>query len=672
MPEPDPPVSPRWNRRSSDRLVGPGPEGGSLEEAVREREFFFEQSQRAANIGSYKADFRNGRWASTAVLDDIFGIDGQFDRTTAAWLGLVHPLDRAMMEAHLTQDVIAGRHAFAKEYRIVRVSDGAIRWVNGLGKVSLDPEDRVIGLIGTIQDITERKEAEEVLLERERTARALFENLRESESRYRTQFDLASEGIITHTPGGDILEVNEAFARMHGYEREDMLHMWLRDLNQPGTFRTHPDRLRRLLGGEAITFEVKHVHKDGHVFPLEVSASTVTAEGRTVILAFHRDITERKRVEEEKIQLEARLQQAQRMESLGSLAGGVAHDMNNVLGAILGLASANLEIQPEQSRTYRAFETISRAAVRGGEMVKSLLTLARQNPVEERDLDLNGVLREEIHLLERTTLAKVRLVMDLAPELRPMRGDASALTHAFMNLCVNAVDAMPEQGTLTIRSRNLDGPWLEVQVEDTGCGMAPDVLARALDPFYTTKPVGKGTGLGLSMVYTTVKAHLGHMVLQSQPGEGTRVIIRFPACPVGTALPKAEAGGHLPSSRPSLAVLLVDDDELIQNAIQELMEVMGHRLDIAASGEEALLKVEAGLRPDVVILDMSMPGLGGAGTLPPLRALLPAVPILVATGRADQATLDLVASGPNLALLAKPFSMGELQKHLGHLEAARI
>ena len=669
MPKLDPPVAPGWSRRREDRLVGPRPEGGSLEEALREREFFFEQSQRAANIGSYKADFLEGRWASTVVLDDIFGIDEHFDRTIAGWLGLVHPADRAMMEEHLTRDVIGGGQPFAREYRIVRANDGAVRWVNGLGKATLDREDQVAGLIGTIQDITERKAAEEVLLERERTALALFENLRESESRYRTQFDLASEGIITHTPAGDILEVNEAFARMHGYAREEMLHMWLRDLNLPGTFRTHPDRLKRLLDGEAITFEVKHVHKDGHPFPLEVSASTVTAGGRTVILAFHRDITERKRVEEEKIQLEARLQQAQRMESLGSLAGGVAHDMNNVLGAILGLASANLEIQPEQSRTYRAFETISRAAVRGGEMVKSLLSLARQNPVEERDLDLNAVLREEIHLLERTTLAKVRLVMALAPDLRPMRGDASALTHAFMNLCVNAVDAMPEQGTLTIRSRNLDGAWLEVTVEDTGCGMAADVLARALDPFFTAKPVGKGTGLGLSMVYTTVKAHLGQMELHSQPGEGTRIVIRFPACPAGTALPETETGGHLPSSRPSLAVLLVDDDELIQDAVQALMEVMGHRLEVAGCGEEALHKVAAGLRPDVVILDMNMPGLGGTGTIPPLRALLPNVPILVATGRTDQATLDLVARGPGLALLAKPFSMTELQKHLGPLEA---
>jgi PAS domain S-box-containing protein len=669
VPKLDPLTASGWTRRCGDRLAEPRPEGGTLEEALREREFFFEQSQRAAHLGSYKADFLKGRWASTVVLDDIFGIDDRFDRTTEGWLGLVHPADRAMMEAHLVQDVIAGRQPFAREYRIVRANDGAVRWVHGRGQVTLDGDDQVTGLIGTIQDITERKAAEEVLLERERTALALFENLKESESRYRTQFDLASEGIITHTPGGDILEVNEAFARMHGYAREEMLHMWLRDLNLPGTFRTHPDRLKRLLGGEAITFEVKHLHKDGHGFPLEVSASTVTAGGRTVILAFHRDITERKRVEEEKIQLEARLQQAQRMESLGSLAGGVAHDMNNVLGAILGLASANLEIQPEQSRTYRAFETISRAAVRGGEMVKSLLTLARQNPVEERDLDLNAVLREETHLLERTTLAKVRLVMELAPDLRPMRGDASALTHAFMNLCVNAVDAMPEQGSLTIRSRNLDEAWLEVTVEDTGCGMPAEVLARALDPFFTTKPVGKGTGLGLSMVYTTVKAHLGQMELHSQPGQGTRVVIRFPACPTGTLLPEAVAGSHLPSSRPSLRVLLVDDDELIRDAVKELMAVMGHRLDVAACGEEALRKVEAGLRPDVVILDMNMPGLGGTGTIPPLRALLPAVPILVATGRTDQGTLDLVAGCPGLALLPKPFSMTELQKHLGPMEA---
>ena len=223
----------------------------------------------------------------------------------------------------------------------------------------------------------------------------------------------------------------------------------------------------------------------------------------------------------------------------------------------------------------------------------------------------------------------------------------------------------PDNGTLTLRTRNLDRDWIEVAVEDTGSGMSREVLARALDPFFTTKPVGKGTGLGLSMVYTTVKAHHGRMEIESEPGRGTRVRMRFPTCDRGPEAPAPEAASRPPVTAAGLKVLLVDDDELIQSTLQMILEVLGHAATMVPSGEEALAAVQAGLRPDVVILDLNMPGLGGAGTLPQLRALLPRVPVLLATGRADQNALDLAEAHPGVTLLAKPFSMGDLQKDLG-------
>ena len=380
-----------------------------------------------------------------------------------------------------------------------------------------------------------------------------------------------------------------------------------------------------------------------------------------------RFIAESKQAEEEKAKLVAQLQQAQKMEGLGSLAGGVAHDMNNVLGAILGMASANLASQPQGSIAYHAFDTISQAAIRGGKMVQSLLNFARQSPIEEHETDINVILREEANLLERTTLAKIRLEVNLALELRPILGDASALTHAFMNLCVNAVDAMPGSGTLTLQTRNVDKDWIEVLVEDTGAGMSKEVLEKAMDPFFTTKEVGKGTGLGLSMVYSTVMAHHGQIEIQSEPGQGTRVRMRFPACEPMCSPPEPAAESHAESAHGKLNVLLVDDDELIQSTLQVVLEVLGHTVVTASSGEKALAKLEAGFQPDVVILDMNMPGLGGTGTLPRLRALRPTVPVLLATGRADQAALDLVAAHPHVTLLSKPFGMKELQQHLGRL-----
>jgi CheY-like chemotaxis protein len=264
--------------------------------------------------------------------------------------------------------------------------------------------------------------------------------------------------------------------------------------------------------------------------------------------------------------------------------------------------------------------------------------------------------------------------MDLAADLRLIRGDASALTHALMNLYVNAVDAMPGAGTLTLRTRNAGDDWIEVLVEDTGTGMSREVLERAMDPLFTTKEVGKGTGLGLSMVYNTVKAHLGQIEVQSQPGQGTCVTMRLPACEApGQAsgplpsTPKPRVGLQPESSRRTQTVLTVDDDELIQCTMQVLLETMGHAAVAAFTGEEALEKLGAGLQADVVILDMNMPGLGGGETLPRLRALWPSLPVLLATGRVDQFALDLAQAHPHVALLSKPFSKMELQQHLDGL-----
>ena len=386
-------------------------------------------------------------------------------------------------------------------------------------------------------------------------------------------------------------------------------------------------------------------------------------DGSTLWTGFITDITERK-------QLEAQFLQAQKMESLGVLAGGVAHDMNNVLAAILSLASAQQMHHAPGSPTHQAFEIIRSAATRGGSMVKNLLNFARQGPGEVGEVNLNEVLQGEVQLLERTTLAKVRLDMDLAPDLHTIQGDLSALTHAFMNLCVNAVDAMDGKGTLSLRTRNLDGGQVEVRVEDSGCGMSSAVLARAIDPFFTTKEVGKGTGLGLSMVYNTMKSHQGQMHIQSEPGQGTTVSLRFPVSEPRRT--EAESPSQAPDSAAGpLHVLLVDDDDLVLAATEMLLEVLGHRVTTATSGEVALAKVQAGARPDVVILDMNMPGLGGSGTLPRLRALCPDLPVLLATGRADQGALDLIRDYPGLTLLAKPFSLEEIEGYLLGIAQAR-
>jgi len=233
--------------------------------------------------------------------------------------------------------------------------------------------------------------------------------------------------------------------------------------------------------------------------------------------------------EAERAALEQKLLQVQKMESLGVLAGGVAHEMNNILAAILGLSSAHLTLHPPDSPAFRAFDIITTAATRGAKIVKNLMGFARQHPMEAQILDVNLLLRREAHLLERALPARISLRLELAEDLRSFHGDESALTHALKNLFKNALDAMPEGGTLTVRSRNGEEGWLDLGVEDTGCGMSPEVLLKATEPFFTTKEVGQGTGLGLSMVYSTVKAFHGHLEVRSQPGLGTQVTLRLPA-----------------------------------------------------------------------------------------------------------------------------------------------
>jgi len=300
-------------------------------------------------------------------------------------------------------------------------------------------------------------------------------------------------------------------------------------------------------------------------------------------------------------------------------------------------------------------------------MVKGLLGFARESLPMQRETDLNAAVREAVTLLERTTLQKIHLEVDLAPDLMVLRGDPAALGHALMNLCVNAVDAMPDGGNLTLRTRNHHDAMVVLEVVDTGSGMPKEVLDKALDPFFTTKPMGKGTGLGLPIVFGTVKAHHGKMEIQSEPGQGTQVRLYLPAykpeCPEVWPIVERRS---IPVAK-TLNILLVDDDELIQHAVHRILRVMGHTVTTVCGGKKAVAVIEAGLSPDLVILDMNMPELDGAATLPRLRELIPNVPVVLATGRADQDATDLVSSYPLVTMLPKPFTAGELGKKVNSL-----
>ena len=611
-----------------------------------------QKAERVASFGNWELDLKRGKLRASEGAHLIYGLPQRaLDLSEAQ--ALVLREDRPVLDGALKALLEQGQ-PYNVEFRIRRAADGAVRSIHSVAEYEAERHT----VFGVMQDITEVHEAREAL-------KASLDRLQKITERVPGvvyQYRIRPDGTV-HMP-----YASEALRQVYGLTPEQV-----RDDLACLNALHHPEDAASIMASiQASTRtltpwrqEYRLKLPDGSVRHLYGDAVPEREEDGSILwTGYISDITERK-------QVEAHLQRAQKMESLGNLASGIAHDMNNVLGAILGLSTAELASLPRDHPLYDSLSTIRDAATRGGGVVRSLLTFARPSPKERRLVEVNELLLEEARLLQHTTLAKVRLELDLAPDLRPIQGDAGELSHAVMNLCINAVDAMGEHGTLTLRTRNAGEAQVEVTVEDTGCGMPPEVLSKAMDPFFTTKAVGKGTGLGLAMVFATAKAHGGEVALSSEVGQGTRVSLRFPALTPREGL-EATPPLEAPSvGLASLVLLLVDDDELIQKATRMLLEVLGHQVTSAGTGEEALALLDQGLSPDAVILDLNMPGLGGKGTLPRLRERCPAVPVFLATGRADDEAMALVAAHPFVTLLPKPFSFEELRDQLRPLSPDR-
>ncbi len=630
-----------------------------VQEELRRSEELLRAAQRLTKVGGWEWDVDAKLMTWT---DEVFRIHefesgdiptGAAERISSS-LSCYAPDDRPTILASFQRCAELGE-PYDLEFPFT-TAKGRHLWIRTVAEATW-AEGRVVKVLGNLIDITARKLAESAL--------------RESDEQFASMAENAPVAIYRYSDRRGGLYYSPRTEEILGYSAKQLLEApWLwHDAIDPDDLPKVDAAIKENLASQTgfdLIYRIRHAAGQQR-WLRDRARCHRTPEGELIIDGVVSDITELHRTEEEKARLQAQLNRAQRMESLGCLAGGVAHDMNNVLGAILGLASLHQHRAQDDHLLRKNMETIIKACERGGSMVKSLLSFAHEGLTLEVVIDLNVMVLEVVALLKRTTLQRVRLVTDLTEGLHAVKGDPAALSHSLMNLCINAVDAMPDGGVLTLCTRNEVGGWVLIEVADTGSGMPRDVLDRALDPFFTTKDVGKGTGLGLSMVYSTVKSHQGQMELQSEPGHGTKVRLHFPIW-----VPVFQASERVPDPQiecpgPALTVLLVDDDELIQVSMRALLEELGHHASWVASGEEALAKLEAGFQPDVVLLDMNMPGLGGTGTLPRLRALRPTLPVLLATGRADQTALDLAAAHPMVTLLSKPFSMKELKHSLEEL-----
>ncbi len=396
-------------------------------------------------------------------------------------------------------------------------------------------------------------------------------------------------------------------------------------------------------------------------------------------------------------QMAARLQerqsreaQAQKLESIGQLAGGVAHDFNNLLTAIIGNAELARDSLAPADPARRDLDAALDAAGRSAALTRQLLAFARRTELEPRAVRLDALLHDVTALLRRLIGEHITLTVETDNDLRPARLDATSVEQAIVNLVVNARDAMPGGGRIVITARNAHvqpgdadhahgvpaGQWIVLTVRDTGSGMSADVLGRAFEPFFTTKAVGKGTGLGLAMVYGTVAQHEGHLWVESAPGHGTAVRLFLPPAPAGSIVEVARTVSAPPPDALGRTVLLVEDERAVRAVVARILGERGFGIVTAEDGEDALARCDdttlAGL--SLVVTDVVMPRMGGPELVTALRARRPDLPVLFVSGYRESHTLDTVLAMPNTGFLAKPFTPNVLlhavHAQLGDVPAA--
>ena len=494
------------------------------EEALRESQEMLRESQRIAGLGSYVLDIGTGLWARTDVLDSVFGVSEDYDRSVQGWAALIHPDDRSTMIDYFTTEVVGRGQAFDREYRIIRHCDQVMRWVHGLGRLEFDAQGHPLRMRGTIQDITERRRAEEAL-----------------------------------------------------------------------------------------------------------------AHSR------------------------AQLVQSQKLEAVGRLAGGVAHDFNNILQAMLSLATV-LRLRagsPELSRIVAEIEAHIR---RGAGLTQQLLLFSRRQVAERRRLDVGELASVAGVLLRRLIPENIRLSIEASPRPLWVDGDVGQLQQVLMNLAVNAKDAMPGGGTLTVRASERGGEAV-VEVIDTGHGMDKETLSRLFEPFFTTKDVGRGTGLGLSVVHGIVEQHGGRVEVESSPSEGSTFRVVLPALPAPEETAAKPGGGaELPGGRGE-RVLIVEDEAGAREGLAELLTMLGYEVTPVGSGEEAGTLPQRPV-PDLLLTDLMLPGIDGASLAAGLRDRWPALKVVLMSGYTEDEAVRREVDEGSVLFLQKPFDMVALARVL--------
>ena len=632
-----------------------------IEGELREKQHILSESQRLGHVGSW---FWNmiGPMIWSEELCHLYGVPTTFVPTVESLERLIHPDDRPAMRAWI-KACAEGNRPGELEYRAIK-PDGTTCFFRSCGEVVLGDGDKPIHMAGTVHEITEQKLAEETL--------------RASEEQFRRTFQYSGSGIVFISLNYHFLRVNNGFCKMLGCTESDLLGKAIRDVIHPEDRLVGDELERRVLSGEMETFQIKKrfLHKDGTVIWGLVSYTLIRdSQNKPLHFVSHiQDLTESHRAEEEKKALEGQFIQAQKMESVGRLAGGVAHDFNNMLSIIIGNADLAMSQVDPASPLYKDLEAITNAGRRSADLTRQLLAFARKQIAIPKVLDLNDTVAGMLNMLRRIIGEDINLKWNPGIGLWKVKMDPSQIDQILANLAINSRDAIPGVGKILIETANVvldeafcgrhagsaPGKHALLTVSDNGVGMSAEVMKHIFEPFYTTKELGKGTGLGLATVYGIVKQNNGCIDFESMPNKGTTFKIYLPGIDTKTdKAQKPKTAGNARGGKET--ILLVEDSEPILTMLKRVLEHLGYRVLPALTPEHAIDLVEKqGGDIQLLISDVVMPGMNGREMVEKILAMQPDMKCLHMSGY----TADVIGVrgvlDEGISFIHKPFNADEI------------
>ncbi len=596
--------------------------------------------------------------------EELIGKDG---------LSFVVPEDRARAGKRLEAS-LRGEAIQAPETRVY-AKDGSIHTFLCTPAVVVDDEEGTPTVLFSWTDVTERGE----------TRRALHE----SEERYRAIFEESTDVIYITSRDGKLIDISPSAESLFGRPRLELIGSDVRPLYAEPEERV---RFQREIEetGSVREFEVRFLGPDGNELHCLLTSS-LRRDADGAVIGYHgiiRDITERRRAEDERESLEAQLLQAQKMEAVGTLASGVAHDFNNLLTAIQGFADLAMSSAEGSGHLYGDLRKIRSAADRGAALTRQLLLFSRRQSVERVPLDLNRTAEGLLGILSPLIGEDVAMKTELEPELRPVLADEGSMQQIIMNLAVNARDAMPEGGRLVIGTKNVDfddepasgdpgaraGEFVSLSVTDTGVGMDATTVQRVLEPFFSTKDPGKGTGLGLSVVYGIVQQHEGWLDIRSTPGRGSTFEIYLPATSArpdySLRTSEHEEWSLTNTTGQGERILVVEDEGAVRALAVKVLRQSGYEVLEAGTVAEALSVFEEQEGHfDLIFSDVILPDHTGIRLAEMLLEMKPDLPFLLSSGHADDRSRYATIRGKGLAFLRKPYSLPDLLRTVRQIVA---